>query len=539
MSPRFALSRVTLVFAAAWLLLVAVFAAWSVRTAIDQAASEVDDSGRILHRLMSQRVAQHDAHLTSLGALALAAQPPPTHELDLVATSIIRFYPRIASVDLVALPAEASVGTAPVLLISTRGPTGAAPDPGVIAAAGIGLATGGSLAVPNPALGGHYRIVKRLADTAGRLILSLDVDAARLVEAEERPPWARLSLRLGERPLVIEPPTVASPSALAALLPLPVFEKPLGSNNQPLVLRVERQLALSDVLSPGPLLTFAGASLAVVALAGLFLGQRRAAHLARQAAAEAQARERIREHEARLAHASRVNAMGEMASGIAHELTQPLTALLSQSQAGLRLATANPPDREVIAQVLAANVRQAKRAGDILARLRAYVSKTPPRPQLCDLNTLVSDIATLARIDLDRRRISLDLKLAEPAPQAWVDPVQIEQVVHNLIRNAADAIEHGPERGRRISVRSESGNGEARISVADDGPGVPPEIAARLFEPFFTTKPGGMGLGLSLCESLVERFGGRIEHANRQGGGAVFTMILPLATTAGQAEAAE
>src|SRR5215210_6260427 len=225
----------------------------------------------------------------------------------------------------------------------------------------------------------------------------------------------------------------------------------------------------------------------------------------------------------------RVNAVGEMASGIAHELTQPLAAILSQSQAGLRLAKTSPGLAAEIAGVLEANVRHAKRAGAILGRLRAYVTGEVPRARPTDLNVLVHGIAELVSRDLEQHDVVLALNLQEPEPWALVDPVSIEQVIHNLVQNAADAVQAAPRGQRSVAISTMVEKDEAVVRVTDQGPGIPAADLPRIFEPFYTTKPDGMGLGLSLCERLVGAAGGRIEAENQSGGGAVFTVRLPLA----------
>ncbi|WP_313192672.1 ATP-binding protein [Shinella zoogloeoides] len=280
-------------------------------------------------------------------------------------------------------------------------------------------------------------------------------------------------------------------------------------------------------MPPLPFALFAALSLAGLALVRSLLRHRQEAALAREAADAASRREALRQHETKLAHALRINSMGEMASGIAHELTQPLTALLSQSQAGRRIAAANGLADSPIDTVLAANVQQAKRAADILVRLRAYVGRSAAEAGVHDLARHVADIVALSRIDLDRRGIALAVDLpGAPAP-ARVDPVEIEQVIHNLIRNAADAVEQAGRANGRVAVAlAPEGAGHA-ITVRDNGAGIPPEILPRLFEPFFSSKPDGMGLGLSLCESIVERFDGSISAENGAEGGAVFTVRLP------------
>jgi C4-dicarboxylate-specific signal transduction histidine kinase len=314
-------------------------------------------------------------------------------------------------------------------------------------------------------------------------------------------------------------------------VPSLTFEKELGSRSQPLLLQVARRPDFWELLPPLPLALVAAATGIGVLLGGFVLRERRAAREARERAS-------FHEHQARLAHAMRVNTVGEMASGIAHELTQPLTAILSRSQAGLRLARSPAPNPGEIIIALDANVRLAKRAGDILARLRAYVSNSAPAPEPASLNQLVRNVAELVQGDLERRGIGLELGLDLEDPVCVVDRVSIEQVVHNLVRNAADAVETLPQDQRTVAVATGLEDGAATIVVRDQGPGIAPADLPRLFEPFFTTKPNGMGLGLPLCERLVEAFGGRITAANVPEGGAVFTVRLPLLAE-GRKEAAE
>jgi C4-dicarboxylate-specific signal transduction histidine kinase len=160
--------------------------------------------------------------------------------------------------------------------------------------------------------------------------------------------------------------------------------------------------------------------------------------------------------------------------------------------------------------------------------LRAYVSNSGPAPEPTSLNRLISNVAELMQGDLERRGIALELDLDPGDPVCVVDRVSVEQVVHNLVRNAADAIESLPQERRTVTVTTTVGGGAAAIVVRDQGPGIPDVDLPRLFEPFFTTKPDGMGLGLPLCERIVEGFGGRITAANAPEGGAVFMIRLPL-----------
>ncbi len=511
-----------------WLLLLVAFGLMSAASHRQALEQEVSESGRALQRAISQRVAQHDAHLTSLSALGLA-QAQPSKDFDLVARSILRFYPRIVAIDLVRVSAGE-----PGVVSSATSADGSVADPlavsNAVAALGAGKAIYGPDAKP-----GHYRLMKRMNDT---MAVSLDIDGAKLVEGEELPRWAALTLSTVDGPLLetgAEPP--AGVSFRTRTL---AFDAPVASVTQPLRLSLQRHVTLGQLLPPVPFALFAAISLAGLVLIRSLLRHRHEAAVAREAAEAASRREALRQHETKLAHALRINSMGEMASGIAHELTQPLTALLSQSQAGRRIAAANGLADTPIDGVLAANVLQAKRAADILVRLRAYVGKSALEAGVHDLCRHVADIVALSRIDLDRRGIALAIDLPDAPALARIDPVEIEQVIHNLIRNAADAVEQAGRGDGRVLVALKAAGENYEITVSDNGTGIPPDILPRLFEPFFSSKPDGMGLGLSLCESIVERFDGGISAENDPKGGAVFTVRLPAAReTTRREEAAE
>ena len=179
---------------------------------------------------------------------------------------------------------------------------------------------------------GHFRLLKRTSDPAGKMAVLMDIDAAGMFDADLLPAWAAAVLVADDGSVIATFPDGVVPTETDLS-----FEKVLASDSQPMLLLVSRKLSLGDFLMLGPILVFGAGSLAIAVLALMLIGQRQRAQEAMEAAGIAEARERLQAHEVRLSHASRVNAMGEMASGIAHELTQPLTALLSQSQAGLRM----------------------------------------------------------------------------------------------------------------------------------------------------------------------------------------------------------
>jgi PAS domain S-box-containing protein len=241
------------------------------------------------------------------------------------------------------------------------------------------------------------------------------------------------------------------------------------------------------------------------------------------------AEEEIQRTRERLTHVSRLSTMGEMASGLAHEINQPLTAISVYAQACARMLAADADShrddlREALDQISA----QALRAGEVIRRLRAMVKQRPTARATTDCNDLVRELITLAEPDVRASDIVLRLDLAaEPLP-VHVDAVQIQQVLLNLIRNAIDATIASPASPRRIEIRTAAcGDEDVELSVIDSGCGLPPDTD-RLFDPFFTTKPAGTGLGLSISRSIIRHHGGRLECAPNPAGGAIFTFTLPL-----------
>ena len=242
-----------------------------------------------------------------------------------------------------------------------------------------------------------------------------------------------------------------------------------------------------------------------------------------------EAERRIQDLQAELVHASRLSVMGQMASTMAHELNQPLTAVMNYLEAGRQLlaGTAGAPER--VGEVLEKAVAQAQRAGEVIRQLRQFVSKGETEHRIQSLNRLVEESLALALVGAKQRGVRASLELDPALPSVLVDPVQIQQVVLNLVRNAIEAMEAVDRRELVIGTRAILDQEMAEVIVADTGPGIAPELADRLFQPFVTTKPTGMGLGLSICREIVEAHRGRLTAAPGSSGGTVFRVTLPIA----------
>ncbi len=240
--------------------------------------------------------------------------------------------------------------------------------------------------------------------------------------------------------------------------------------------------------------------------------------------------QQVREQRERLAHVGRLSIMGEMASGIAHEITQPLTAIATYAQAARRMLARGVRGTQDIEEALEQIARQAERAGDIIQRLRGFMRREEVRSEQVDINEQLRAVIRFADVDLRHHNTRVELALAPNLPRVQGDSVQVQQVALNFIRNAIDVMADAPPAQRVIEIRSARGPDETiEFSVADRGPGISPADVERLFAPFFTTKAHGMGLGLSISSSIVAAFGGRLWYSEHEGGGAKFHVSLPIA----------
>jgi two-component system sensor kinase FixL len=239
--------------------------------------------------------------------------------------------------------------------------------------------------------------------------------------------------------------------------------------------------------------------------------------------------ERLRELQAELVHVARLSAMGELASALAHELNQPLTAIINYAQATRRLADAGGGQHQAaLLSLLDKTSQQAGRAGQIIHRLSQFIAKGETERTLEDINVLVQEASALALIGAAEKGIAVRRTFASNLPRVLTDKIQIHQVITNLVRNSIDAVAEVELREIVVSTRR-AGTAGVEVRVADTGPGLAPEVVARLFQPFGTTKPGGIGIGLSICRSIVEAHGGKLWASANPRGGTTFHVMLPVA----------
>jgi PAS domain S-box-containing protein len=237
-----------------------------------------------------------------------------------------------------------------------------------------------------------------------------------------------------------------------------------------------------------------------------------------------------RAHQAELVRVSRVSLAGEMAAGLAHELSQPLTAITAYARGCLRLLGGAAPEPALLQEGITEVVQQAERAGDVLDRLREFVRGGEHRRSSTEIGPLIDAVRNLVRAEAIQQGIEIEIAIGPDLPAVLADRIQIEQVLLNLLRNAIDAMATANAGQRSITVAARrQGSDAVLISVTDSGPGISPEVAGRLFEPFVTTKATGMGMGLSISRSIIEAHGGSLRLVRAGDRGAAFAFDLPTA----------
>jgi two-component system, LuxR family, sensor kinase FixL len=234
-----------------------------------------------------------------------------------------------------------------------------------------------------------------------------------------------------------------------------------------------------------------------------------------------------------LAHSSRVSMMGQLSSALAHELSQPLGAILRNAEAAELFLKHDPPDLEELQAILVDIRRDDQRAGDVIDRLRALLKRGSFTPRAVSVSDLLDNVETLTRIEFAARKVQLQVAATKGLPAVVGDPVHLQQVLLNLVLNATDAVQHLPADRRKVTLQAaRRGANEVEFAVSDLGSGIESEKLARLFEPFFTTKPDGMGIGLSISRTIIEAHRGRIWAENNARAGATFRFTLPMAEEA-------
>jgi PAS domain S-box-containing protein len=241
-------------------------------------------------------------------------------------------------------------------------------------------------------------------------------------------------------------------------------------------------------------------------------------------------RERLRQLEADLAHINRVSMMGEMAASLSHEILHPIATARNNARAGMRFLEMSPPNLSEVKEALGCVVRDADRAKDIVGRIRSQIKRAPPQKERFDLHEAINEVIVMVRSAIAKDAISVNTRLMDGLVPVQGDRVQLQQVLVNLILNAVEAMSSVEDGARELSIRTEqSQTGGVLVAVHDSGPGIDPVNLDRVFEPFYTTKTSGVGMGLSICQTIINGHGGRLWMSANEPRGAVFQFTLPAA----------
>ena len=250
--------------------------------------------------------------------------------------------------------------------------------------------------------------------------------------------------------------------------------------------------------------------------------------VARDVTERKRAAEALQQMHEQLAHANRVATMGQLTASIAHEIAQPIGAVYNRANAAINFLNRNPPDLEEVREAISRIADAADRAREIIVRIREQVKKAPPQKDCFDLNEAIEEVLLLANNAITKDAIAVQTGFAKGLPPVQGDRVQLQQVALNLILNAMEAMRSVDDRSRKLQITTQENEaGGVLVTVSDTGPGIPPETLERVFESFFTTKSSGMGIGLSICRSIVEAHGGSLRASANEPRGATFQFSLP------------
>lgn len=473
--------------------------AWAIATMIGawllasreltQLRDAFDTDARIAHRLLSQRVVQHDAILATLALLHTSdSTARPEQRLPSV-------YPQILSVQ--RRDRQETWGDARIDAAQTESRR-------------LQHATLGQVDLK----AGRYQLVLGAEPTSFLLLIDIRtmVPWSEWPMAPDSSP-VQVFLEQAGKSFLLQPGNVDTANSSGWHFE---FHKLLAAPSQPFTVWAKRHVGWSEL----PWAWMLGWS-ALVAL--LLRGGRT---LQRQRHDRRRAQELLR-----LGQVARLNTLGELAAGMAHELNQPLTAVLANTQAATRLLAEEVPDLPAARHAMQQTIAQARRAAEVVGRLRRAVERPDLSGQLqpVNLEEMTRKALYLLEPELKRRQVQPTVTLAGPPFRVLGDPVALEQIIHNLLMNGLQALDTVARDGRSLIIVLSSTASMGQLTLQDNGSGFAPDVLPRIFEPFFTTRQGGLGLGLSLCETLASGMGGALTAANRSPHGAEFRLTLPLA----------
>jgi signal transduction histidine kinase len=476
---------------ASWLVVSCVGVVLIIQSELTTIREAFETDARIAHRLLSQRAVQHDAVLSTLTLLRSAdTQAEPEQRLSSV-------YPQIIS-------------------IQRRSRDAHWPTSALQAAEAVSRRLKRAALAEADFSKGRYSVVMGAEPTSYAVL----IDIHSMVPWQEWPTQpatspVRVALDYGGQTFELQPGGVQFQRASAGVRQFD-FHKLLATDSQPFDVVAQRRVGWGELPWVTMLIwTLLMAALLQVVRVGL-----------RQRTDRRRAEELLR-----FGQVARLNTLGELAAGMAHELNQPLTAMLANAQAANRLLNDDPADLHLAQLAIQGAVGQAQRASDVVNRLRHVVEQPDEQAKIqgVDLHGMTRQALHLLEPEMQRLSIEPAIELAGLPFQVRAEPVALEQIIHNLLMNALQALDQVPAGERRLVLALSTSGKHGQLCVRDTGPGIAVDVIPRIFEPFFTTRRGGLGLGLSLSESLVAGMGGTLVATNRAPRGAEFCLNLPLA----------
>ena len=476
----------------AWVVLSTLSGILIARTELARQQDAFDTNARIVHRLLSQQVVQHDAILATLALLhSGTAADRPEQRLPAL-------YTQIAAA-------------------AHRGPNDAWPTPSLTTAEGESGRRRRAALADVDFQRGTYKLVLAAQPDSYALTISMRnmVPWTEWPMAPDSSP-VQVRLQLAQASYVVQAGRAFAPDAAGWN-----FEarKVLAAESQPF--EVVSQLHLGWSALPWIWMLLSAGGIALVLLRVRMLVQQRV-------------QQRRDEERQRVGQLTRLNTLGELAAGMAHEINQPLTAILANTQAASRMLDDSEPDLPAARNAMHMAVQQARRASDVVGRLRRTVERpgSGAAMQSVNLHEACRHALYLLEPELQRSQCTHSLTMDCTPFAVQADPVALEQIIHNLLTNALQAMEQVAPNSRALQLVLTRTATHGFLRVQDTGPGIPADALSKVFEPFFSTREGGLGLGLSLCESLALGMGAHLSVANRAGQGAEFTLHLPLTQSA-------
>ncbi len=476
----------------AWAALSLLSGVYIARGELARQQDVFDTNARIVHRLLSQQVVQHDAILATLALLhgGNAADRPEQR--------LPALYGQIAAA-------------------AHRGANEAWPSPELTNAEAVSLRLKRAILADVDLQKGTYQLVLAAQPDSYALTIAL----------RNMVPWAEWPMKPDTSPVQVRMDLGAKTYTVQAGRPFATgdagwtFEarKVLAAESQPF--EVVSRLHVPWSALPWTYMLISAGAIALALLRGRMLVQQRT-------------QQRREEERQRVGQRTRLNTLGELAAGMAHEINQPLTAILANTQAASRLLDDAEPDLIAARSAMQMAVQQARRASDVVGRLRRTVERpgSAAAVQSVDLHAACQHALYLLEPELQRSRCTATLTVDGDLFAVQADPVALEQIIHNLLTNALQAMEQVPPPQRALQLVLSHTATQGVLRVQDTGPGIPQDALAKVFEPFFSTREGGLGLGLSLCESLAQGMGAHLSAANLPTEGAEFTLQMARATPA-------